>query len=85
MNYKWIMFALALVLTSQVAVGDENASAMTTLDLDQNGLISKEEAAGNSQLTEAWDKYDVNKDGVLERAEFARFEEVTKSAEPAAK
>ncbi|HHI94406.1 MAG TPA: EF-hand domain-containing protein [Gammaproteobacteria bacterium] len=44
------------------------------IDTDQDGAISKAEAASVPALTDLWDTYDSNTDGKLDEAEFARFE-----------
>ena len=60
-------------------------------DADRNGRISRDEAAQDDRLGAAFDRYDADKDDQLEqgevaqlderleRAEFARMEEVTAS------
>ena len=44
------------------------------LDKNQDGAISETEAATDKALAKQWDSVDLNKDGKLDQAEFARFE-----------
>ena len=45
------------------------------LDGDRSGDLNKDEARGREGLAENWDDWDKNEDGMLNRAEFAKFEE----------
>lgn len=45
------------------------------LDEDGDGLVSQEEAQVEAQLSENWDRYDENADGVLDSRELDRFEQ----------
>ncbi len=72
MNQKLLFAALfTFTLGSGAAFADGTFKAA---DTDQSGSISKEEAAALPGLSEQWDTYDLNTDGVLDEVEFARFE-----------
>lgn len=53
---------------------DMNASVKMTQDKNSDGKISKSEAASDQKLAKQFDKLDSNKDGNLDKAEFAKFE-----------
>lgn len=55
---------------------EANAEAQTFADhdLNQDGVISRTEAAGNAELRRDWANADANTDGVVDQAEFAQFE-----------
>jgi len=72
MNRSWL-FSLFLLSSSLAFAheGHEGGQHMgfTDMDRDGDGLISREEAAGNPRLSEHFDSIDVNKDGKLSRDE----------------
>jgi hypothetical protein len=54
---------------------DVNAKAsMATADKNSDGKVSKAEAASNKELSSQFSKLDSNKDGNLDKGEFAKFE-----------
>lgn len=53
---------------------DANASVKMTQDKNSDGKISKSEAASDQKLAKQFDRLDSNKDGNLDKAEFAKFE-----------
>ena len=54
-----------------------------TLDQDQNGAISQQEAQNQQQLSKDWAKYDTNQDGQIDVSEFSAFEtQMKESTEP---
>jgi len=54
---------------------DANANiTMPAIDTNADGKVSKTEAASNAKLAQKFDSYDANKDGNLDKGEFARFE-----------
>ena len=57
-------------------------STFAKLDVNKDGYITKIEAASDAALTRDFDKFDLNHDGKLNRAEYlaARAKEDTKSA-----
>jgi hypothetical protein len=59
---------------------DANASVKMTQDKNSDGKISKSEAASDSKLAKQFDSLDANKDGNLDKGEFAKFEATGKGA-----
>jgi hypothetical protein len=76
--------ALAAVALAGSAFADDKSGAagvdvkagitMQSADTNADGMVSKAEAAANAQLAQKFDTYDANKDGNLDKAEFAKFE-----------
>jgi len=77
--YKKQLFAI-LAITACSVVNAE--SPFSKIDTDQNGAISKKEAAALPTLSKEWDTYDSNTDGMLDEAEFAKFEPVAPAPKP---
>lgn len=50
-------------------------ASFNELDGDGSGYLNKDEARGREGLTEHWRDWDKNQDGVINRAEFSKFEE----------
>lgn len=73
MNRK-LVFAALITLASGTALAADDA--FKKADADQNGAISKQEAAALPKLSEQWYSYDLNTDGQLDETEFSRFEMV---------
>ena len=71
MNQKLVFAALVTLASGTAFAADDTFKAA---DTDQSGSISKQEASALPGLTEKWDTYDLNTDGVLDEVEFARFE-----------
>ncbi len=53
--------------------GVDRTAAFKSLDVDGDGLVSKAEAAGNAEVTGAFDRADRNRDGKLSVAEYERY------------
>lgn len=74
-NLTILLSASALVVSlSAVAGKTDNDSVFMALDKDNNGMISKEEGSSVKKLMDDWSKIDTNKDGAIEKAEFAALE-----------
>jgi Ca2+-binding EF-hand superfamily protein len=58
-----------------VQVNNEANSAdlLKTLDTNEDGSISKEEAAASKEVTDNWENLDINKDEQLDSEEFAQM------------
>lgn len=80
MNRKPLIIASTLVaaLFAGGAVAGETGQ-FTKLDANGDGMISMDEAAVDSKLTESWSAVDANRDGQIERTEFSVFEERNKA------
>jgi hypothetical protein len=61
-------------LLAQPVAADDKSDMFKKLDVDGNGLLSKEEAAENTDLFEAFDDGDENGDDQIDMAEFAKLE-----------
>ncbi len=70
MRKELLFTTLAIVVSGTVYAGE----TFKLVDTDQDGAISKAEAAAVPALNDLWDTYDSNTDGKLDEAEFARFE-----------
>jgi len=68
---RLFLLMVALALGAPARAADEERFGK--LDYDQDGKISKAEAAGNADLIEGFDRFDRNKDGKLSRAEYNRL------------
>ncbi|MCF6437224.1 EF-hand domain-containing protein [Pseudoalteromonas sp. MMG022] len=69
MNSLKTLIGSLLVLSSSAAL----AASFSDYDANQDGLISKEEAAVSVELSEAFDKLDTDKDGMLNEKEFSEY------------
>ncbi|TAK87127.1 MAG: EF-hand domain-containing protein [Betaproteobacteria bacterium] len=65
-----VLSASALAVASAYA---DRTAAFKGLDIDGDGLVSKAEAAGNAEVTGAFDRADRNRDGKLSVAEYERY------------
>ncbi|MGD8558639.1 MAG: EF-hand domain-containing protein [Gammaproteobacteria bacterium] len=77
MRYALVTGAVAALLSFSVSAGEGDMAhnkMFKQLDKDGNGIISKEEAGANKELTEAWKELDKDTSGGLEMSEFAAFE-----------
>lgn len=72
MLQKLTLAALALTVSGVSVAGDQGL--YRDLDTNQDGAISQEEAAVMPSLNDKWTKLDVNADGKLDEAEFAKLE-----------
>lgn len=70
-----IFSVTALVVSfSAIAGKAENDSVFMTLDKDNNGMITKDEVSSVKKLMDDWNKIDTNRNGTIEKAEFAALE-----------
>jgi len=70
MYQKLALTALALFVSGVTVAG----GVYKDLDANQDGNISPEEAAALPGLSDRWTVLDVNADGMLDQAEFAKME-----------
>lgn len=73
-----LTFTALLLLASGVAVAAD-INMYSDLDINQDGAISKKEAVALPGLSKSWVELDQNADGMLDQAEFAKFEAVEMS------
>lgn len=77
----------ALALTGSAFAADDQSRGVPGIDVDTNakvsmvnvdknsdGKVTKAEASSNQQLSQKFDSLDANKDGNLDKGEFAKFE-----------
>ena len=62
---------LAQAENAAMASSEANAPAFEIIDADQDGMITRDEAASFSALEVTFDKADTNKDGSLDADELA--------------
>ncbi len=65
---------LAATLAQPVAGEQTAGTDFKTLDRDQDGFISEQEAHGNTALIEVWAASDTNQDGQIDMIEFGAME-----------
>ena len=51
-----------------------NAMSFSRLDTNQDGMVSEQEAASNTRLSERFQRLDSDNSGSLDKGEFAQFE-----------
>ncbi len=71
MLQKLTLAALAMLVAGGATAGE---GMYKNLDANQDGAISPEEAAAMPGLSEKWVELDVNADGKVDEAEFAKME-----------
>jgi len=72
MFQKLTLAALALLVSGVATAADKGL--YRDLDINEDGAISPEEAAALPSLNDNWVVLDVNADGMLDQAEFAKLE-----------
>jgi len=79
-DWMWLIFLglmmVALYYFLAVHLKEENEIELdfAELDADHDGYIGRDDASGWARLAQAFDRFDVDRDGRLSRAEFERFE-----------
>lgn len=69
-----VLLNLAVASAVTSPAGDNKPDPFNLLDHDSNGLISYSEAKSDPALTREFNDLDKNKDGELDKGEFAQFE-----------
>jgi len=69
-----VILAGLLALSMQSVSADAKAEMFSELDVNADGFISVEEAEAHDDLPEAFADGDMNDDGRLDQAEFAKLE-----------
>jgi hypothetical protein len=72
--------ALAVASAYADSDGADKAAVFKSLDIDGDGLVSKAEAAGHAEVTQAFARADRNRDGKLSLAEYERYEKARTKA-----
>ncbi|MEJ2609328.1 MAG: hypothetical protein P8179_04370 [Candidatus Thiodiazotropha sp.] len=69
------LYAAGTDAASEVETASEvNAAGFGTLDTNQDGSLSPDEAASDSQLSKSWGDIDADENGAIDQAEFSAFE-----------
>ena len=77
MKIRHVILAGALLVPfAAYAGGASNDKVFKNLDKNNDGSISKEEAAGSSALIADWTEIDTNGNGTIEMTEFSALETV---------
>ena len=58
---------------AQAQAGPKRKAPLRYADANHDGKVTREEASVDRALAAAFDRYDKNGDGILDRAEFAQF------------
>jgi Ca2+-binding EF-hand superfamily protein len=64
----------SLMLTTALYASEETQADFGSLDTNQDGSISAEEATSDAQLSQNWSDIDADENGVIDQAEFSAFE-----------
>lgn len=72
MMKKVALFAAMSLVSSIVFAGDDAPVKFNDVDTNQDGQISKQEAASFASVESTFDKADTNKNGKLDWKEFAQ-------------
>ena len=73
MKIRHTLAAAALLPLVAFAENATNEGLFKTLDQDNNGMITKMEAAKDKKLTNEWSKIDANNNGTIEPSELASY------------
>jgi hypothetical protein len=82
-SYLPMMLGLfgSLVLSTAAFAGEGATMDFGTLDVNQDGSLSAEEAVADPELSKNWSDIDKDENGVIDQAEFSAFEGVQDSTE----
>ncbi len=69
-----ILGLFASLALSTAVFAAEGTVDFGTLDVNQDGTLSAEEAGANPELSQNWSEIDKDENGVIEEAEFSAFE-----------
>lgn len=75
-SYLTMMLGLfgSLMLTTALVVAEGAPADFATLDANQDGTLSAEEAAVDVNLSTNWSDIDKDENGSIDQAEFSAFE-----------
>jgi Ca2+-binding EF-hand superfamily protein len=76
MKGRYILFSALVIAAGSAYAGSKSTESdmFKSLDQDQSGSISQQEAANQQTLSQDWAKYDSNQDGQINASEFSAFE-----------
>ena len=64
----------SLMLSTALFAGEGVGVDFGTLDTNQDGTLSADEAAADLELSKNWSAIDTDENGVIDEAEFSAFE-----------
>jgi hypothetical protein len=70
-----------LSLSTALFAGEGTTPDFGTLDMNQDGSLSVEEAASDPELSRNWSDIDKDENGVIDQAEFSAFEGMSGTSE----
>ncbi len=72
---KKLLLTLSIAMLSATAYAAETdlSAKWDALDMNTDGVISKEEVAANPEVASNWDEIDLNQDGSIDTQEFVDF------------
>jgi len=73
MKLRYLITASLLLPFSVIADDTSMMGKFKLLDKDNNGMITKMEAANDKQISQDWSKIDVNNDGNITESELAMY------------
>lgn len=68
-----------LMLSTALFAAEGSGADFGTLDVNQDGSLSAEEAASDPQLSNNWSTIDSDENGVIDYSEFSAFEAMQES------
>jgi Ca2+-binding EF-hand superfamily protein len=63
-----------LMLSTALIAGEGTMTEFSSLDTNQDGSLSAEEAATYQELSKNWSKVDADENGMIDQVEFSAFE-----------
>ncbi|WP_260293123.1 hypothetical protein [Sedimenticola hydrogenitrophicus] len=75
---KILGFSLATLFSAATIAAEMDAVQFESLDQNQDGQLTAEEAARDTALNENWTAVDKDGSGTIDKAEFSAFESMLK-------
>lgn len=77
---KLLGFSLATLFTSATIAADMDTVQFESLDQNQDGQLTAEEASRDATLSENWTAVDKDANGAIDKSEFSAFESMLKES-----
>jgi len=74
MKKSYLPMMLGLLGSLMLSTAAFAGADFGTLDANQDGSLSAEEAAADVELSQSWSEIDKDENGVIDQAEFSAFE-----------
>jgi len=82
---KLLSLTMFTLFSATTYAGNMDTAQFETLDQNQDGQLTAEEAAKDMTLSENWTSIDTNANGAIDQAEFSAFESMQmQESKPAA-